>query len=161
METGEKLVVVTEDELTAFTRTANALNGLTWNFTPTLAISDPPAPAGMPLTAVTPEKVRRGKNKKTPVKSQAGERLCAWCDKPLPKNGHPRMKTHEGKCKKMYAREYAKMRQRDKRDKQDKPALAPAVNPSDPGLSDEERQKLKTDREALLKKNKRKDRRKK
>lgn len=85
----------------------------------------------------------RGKGKKrghatsaSPTKSLE-PRICLLCTKPLPRNAHPSMKTHNGKCKKMYAREYARKHWREKNGKPE--AVMPAGNPAAPALTDAER----------------------
>jgi len=112
---------------------------------------DIPAPVPAPVVAVEtwPAAVVRPARAKAPRahKAKAGNkarRLCIWCKKPLPEGVSPLTKTHEGACKREYARKYARELYQKKHGDQ-KPVATVLLdqgetpNPSDPMLSDEKR----------------------
>lgn len=76
-----------------------------------------------------------------------GKRICLSCKKPLDKSYSPIAKTHKGKCKTAYARDYARRHYQElhPKDKSKQPAAAvpearSTLNPSDVTLSDKERE---------------------
>ena len=153
-EAGARLVEITTEEIIALNAAAQALKSMNLD----CVIVSPEVPAELPIQ---PEKgkirgsllIRRAFNKLKTSKTLCGKRLCLCCEKPLPKNAHPSMKTHNGKCKKMYAREYARNHYREKNGIAilEHATVVPQGNPADPGLTNQQRLKLKANRENILK----------
>lgn len=111
--------------------------------------------AGLPAREVKPVRAEKPVKARAPVAvTLTGKRLCAYCHKPLALDAYKLAKCHPGDCLKAYNRDRARAAWRAKHavknprgPRAEKPP-APAANPSDPMLSDEER---KAARLALIK----------
>jgi hypothetical protein len=142
-EAGARLVEISTSELIEINAAAQTLNGISLGLG--IVIPNPPAPEEQPAKPVNKKPKRPGTIRHLITK----ERKCLWCEKPLPANANPRMKTHKGECNTMFCREYARNHWREKQGVK-KETVLPSGNPANPALTDEQRQKLKANREDIL-----------
>jgi len=105
-------------------------------------LDDPALKEAVPAPAApTPEASPAARTKKPRAKKEKGDkevRLCAFCEKPLPRGTFALQKTHKGECNKKYQKKCANERYRAKHG-QGKSGPTETLNPADPTLSESER----------------------
>jgi len=142
LETGERLVGISAEEMIELAAAAQALSNITLDFRLTnLSVITAPT-----RERPAPERVRPSKADK-----KVESRLCEWCNKPLPKNASPTAKTHKGECTTLFRRKYARDLYHAKHGKKPDEVILPPGNPANPSLTDQQRQELKAKREEMLK----------
>jgi hypothetical protein len=130
--TGAGLVEISQDDFISLLQAGRILSGL-----PELNIPAQVSVSTELQADPAPEKAVRAK--KTTLRNptaEKGVRFCLTCKKPIKGTA----KTHHGKCKKLYAREYARNHYREKHGiKTPAPVVVTGLNPADPTLTDEQR----------------------
>jgi hypothetical protein len=155
LEDGARLVAFAPTELNALVEWA-AIVSASMPIATVLASGPAPAETAARSIPSTKTEIRAVTGAATGKKSEKEKRLCAWCGKGLPAKYSPIAKTHMGECTKLYRRKLGRESWRKNHGVKNphknlaEPASAPgptterrnalAVNPSDPGLSDAERQ---------------------